>query len=360
MLIKKSKLLMLFVCIITVFSAAFGIMPLYSEAASDSKLKIVCANDEKALVGMNWRIYRVGQVTPKGYVLTGDFGRYHADLIDMSEENISAAAQTLESYAIADRKKPIASGVTDENGELVFDNLKSGLYLALGSLFEAAPYYYDPSPLLIEVGENTEYIYNAYPKIERATLSEELMTYTVRKVWLDNNDSFEARPVYITIDIYKDDELFNTVTLNEENNWQYHWESADKLVKWIVVEREIPTDYEVRLEHNEKQYLVRNRHYTVESWKEETVTTTATVSGVTATTYTENVTANVSGSGNNTDGSITTKSSQKTDSSVNQQTSSGGKLPQTGQLWWPIIPLVIGGVILIVLGFMLKPKKEDK
>ena len=34
------------------------------------------------------------------------------------------------------------------------------------------------------------------------------------------------------------------------------------------------------------------------------------------------------------------------------------KLPQTGQLWWPVFPLVIGGLLMLILGFAIKPRKE--
>ena len=39
----------------------------------------------------------------------------------------------------------------------------------------------------------------------------------------------------------------------------------------------------------------------------------------------------------------------------------GGKLPQTGQLWWPILMLVIAGGCLVILGIMeLRKKKDEK
>ena len=41
----------------------------------------------------------------------------------------------------------------------------------------------------------------------------------------------------------------------------------------------------------------------------------------------------------------------------NTTASSGGKLPQTGQLWWPVPVLAGAGLVLVVVGFRLHSKK---
>ncbi len=66
-------------------------------------------------------------------------------------------------------------------------------------------------------------------------------------------------------------ELADTVTLNEANNWQYRWESLDDASEWVTVEREIPVHYEVMIDRNMKQFLIRNTYKAP-----ATVTTAAT------------------------------------------------------------------------------------
>lgn len=39
--------------------------------------------------------------------------------------------------------------------------------------------------------------------------------------------------------------------------------------------------------------------------------------------------------------------------------SNSGKLPQTGQLWWPVIPLSIGGVLLVGAGLVIRSKRKE-
>ena len=41
-----------------------------------------------------------------------------------------------------------------------------------------------------------------------------------------------------------------------------------------------------------------------------------------------------------------------------EPTKPGGSLPQTGQLWWPVLVLVLAGVILIVAGSFVKKKRS--
>ncbi|MDE5583111.1 MAG: Cna B-type domain-containing protein [Ruminococcus sp.] len=40
--------------------------------------------------------------------------------------------------------------------------------------------------------------------------------------------------------------------------------------------------------------------------------------------------------------------------------SSGGKLPQTGQLWWPVIPLATGGVLFISAGLVIRSRRRTE
>lgn len=36
------------------------------------------------------------------------------------------------------------------------------------------------------------------------------------------------------------------------------------------------------------------------------------------------------------------------------------KLPQTGQLWWPVIVLLFAGAICLLVGRVLRDRKEEK
>ena len=121
------------------------------------------------------------------------------------------------------------------------------------------------------------------------------------------------------------------VTLSAENDWEYRWDTLDVQSEWLVAEREIPVDYEVMIDYNQSQFLIRNTYH----HSQETEVTTTPPAVTTATT-------------------ATTPPPQIT-------TTAPEKLVQTGQLWWPVLPLSLGGVVLIGAGISMRSgKKKDE
>lgn len=372
MIISKKRLPVIMLAAVCLISLMVMFMPLTASADNDKSITLNCTKDGTVLDGMEWKIYRVGQRDGGDFVLTGDFASYPVDLKDMSAENIIAAGQTLESFSIADNIPVLASGVTNINGSVTFGGLDNGLYMAVGKRIKKNDYTYIPSPLLLEVDDNQKnFSFDAYPKIVRATLSGRATSHTVRKIWIDADDTYEARPTYVTVDLFRDGELFDTVTLNESNNWEHKWVSLENEYDWRVVERAIPVDYEVRIEYNETQYLIRNRHKSILEWGEVTRTTTTT----TATTTTVPPVVTGSDVGSSTETTHTAAELTSTTTSTTavstlpptsaqppQSTYTGGgrsKLPQTGQLWWPVAPLGLGGTLMVFTGMKLRSKKDE-
>ena len=175
MSITKNRIAVAAVSLMCMISLFAGFGSYSSHAAGDKSLTLICRNDDTTLVGMKWKIYRVGERQNGDFVLTGDFAKYPVSLGDMSVESVSTAAKTLESYAIADSIAPLAQGKTDKTGEKVFGSLEPGLYLASGRVLQIGDIYYVPSALLIEVGdEGAVFDYDAYPKYTYATLGARL------------------------------------------------------------------------------------------------------------------------------------------------------------------------------------------
>ena len=316
----------------------------FTGSCEDSNIRsitLICRKDETILTGMQWNLYRIGERSGNSFKLTGDFAGYPIDMSSITEENVEQTAKTLESYAVADGIAPINSGETGENGELTFSGLSSGLYLAVGRTLKVGSKYYVPSSLLLEASDkDVSFSYDAYPKFFYATLGNTIGSYTVRKVWVNDSADNAAHPTYVTVDLYCNGELNDTVTLNEENNWEYRWKELDPTNNWHVAERDIPVDYTVIIDFNSTQYLIKNSYNSTgtSSSTTTTSTTTSSVTGVTTTTV------------------ITHTNITKPPTT----TSALPPLAQTGQLWWPVIPLSAGGLILISLGSLIKTKKDDK
>lgn len=293
-----------------------------AQAAGEKQITLTCTQDETILTGMEWRLYRVGTRDGAAVSFIPELADYSLDLGDLSAEAVDTAAKTLEGYITAAQLAPVAEGETDTNGELVFGGLENGLYLAVGKSLQVQEIIYYPSALLLEVNNaDTALSYDAYPKFYAENSSSGDTMYMVKKVWVDDDDAAQERPTSVTVDLYQDGKLADTVTLNETNNWQYRWEALDDASEWVTVEREIPVHYEVMIDRNMKQFLIRNTYKAPAS-----VTTAAT------TAPPETVTTAV--------------------------TKEPAKLIQTGQLWWPVVPLTLGGGLLIGAGLSARRKKR--
>ena len=298
-------------------------------AAENQTITLICRRDETVLSGMEWTLYRIGVRDGSAVKFVAALSGYSMDLGDLSAETVDTAAKTIEGYVLASGIAPVAQGKTDASGELAFTGLDNGLYLATGKNLTVGNTCYIPSTLLLEVSNaDTGLDYDAYPKFSYTDLSGQERKYTVKKVWIDSDNAYQKRPSDLTIDLYKDDVLSETVILSEDNNWEYAWAAPEDGAEWKAVEREIPEQYSVMIDYNSRQFLIRNTYEPVP----ETTATTAETAATTATTTTEAPPVTT----------VTTTT----------------WLVQTGQLWWPVLPLSLGGVILIGAGISLRPGKK--
>ncbi len=290
---------------------------LASAAGETGSLTLHCVKDEVILTDMQWELYRVGSREGNTFVPEGGFASYSVIIDDFSPEAMAAFAETYENIALTDENiDPIRSGATDEEGTLVFDALENGLYLVCGTTLKVDNGYYIPSSLLFEISsENITMDWDAYPKIEYHTNSELEVIYTVKKVWLNENGELRDPAAEITVEIYRDLELYETVVLSDANDWTYEWKDLD-YYDFRVVETVIPEGYRVEYVSNETQYLIKNIY-------QDTDTTTSVPQDTTTTETTTTL--------------ITTATEDE-------------RLPQTGQLWWPVILLALGGLVLIAMG----------
>ena len=298
-------------------------------AAADNKtITLICRQDETILSGMEWTLYRIGVRHDTAVEFVPALSGYSMDLGDLSSKTVDTAAKTIEGYVLASGIAPVSQGQTDDNGELAFRGLDNGLYLAAGKNLQVGNTCYIPSTLLLEVNNADAGLdYDAYPKFSYTDLSGQERKYTVRKVWIDEDNAYQKRPSDLTIDLYKDDALSETVILNEGNNWEYAWVAPEDGAEWKAVEREIPEQYSVMIDYNSWQFLIRNTF--------EPVPQTTTTSGTETTTVTTSTTAPP----------VTTVTTTT-------------KLVQTGQLWWPVLPLSLGGVILVGAGIAMRSGKK--
>ena len=134
---------------------------------------------------------------------------------------------------------------------------------------------------------------------------------------------YKRQPDNIKVEIYRDGKLFDTVTLNADNNWEYFWKD-NSAAEWTVKEIDIPANYTVVTKSNDKLFLIENTYK--------------------------------SDSSSNTDSSSSTPDSSSSGS--DSSSSTPDNIPQTGSLNWPVPVLIGGGVILIAAGWRVSRKEK--
>ncbi|MBR6595845.1 MAG: Cna B-type domain-containing protein [Oscillospiraceae bacterium] len=79
---------------------------------------------------------------------------------------------------------------------------------------------------------------------------------TVTKAW--NHNGGKELPESITVTLYKNDEVYDTVVLNEENSWTYTWEGLNDASQWRVDETEVPAGYTKEVTVDGYEFTITN------------------------------------------------------------------------------------------------------
>ena len=248
--------------------------------------------------GSAFALYRIAAFSKTGeFAITDSFAAYPIELEELDSEGWRNAAEAYAGYVARDQMEATATGITDEDGQLVFSQLENGIYLVVGETkITEERIKYDVMPFMISLPTLTEadtwdYEPIVIPKFEVEELPE-LINVEVIKLW--KNDSTNERPRQIIVQLLANGEVQDEAVLSASNGWSYQWENLEPELEWTVIEKEVPSGYTVQVEHSEETFTITN-------------TGTKQASGI-------------------------------------------QNLPQTGQLWWPVPLLAIMGAILLIAG----------
>jgi len=357
-----------------------------SAEETKGSLTLWCVKDDDKVVGMDWHLYRVGHRVNDDYIFEGDFAGYRATLGDKTKpmlewdaDTVAVAGDTLKIHTIAKNIPARDNGTTNNQGAVTFSGLEDGLYLVWGDILQSGDTTYIPSAIFFEMNGEDTAVLNAYPKIVLRTLNDDDIFYSVRKVWENDDSQPWNRATYITVERYRDNQLYDEVVLNEENDWTFTWNDSSEHT-WLVYEKVIPPNYTVSYKDNHVKYLIINT-FDDDSEVVTGTTTTVTQDGTntsteTTTTSAESTTAagtsTSSGSAISTStvvtGSATSAVTARTTAAITVATKKAttaistteNKVPQTGQLWWPVPVLAGGGILMLGLGVSLRKKDDDE
>lgn len=212
--------------------------------------------------------------------------------IDLKQD-VQGAANALENRILMDGIEADACVTSDSSGKASFTGLESGIYLVVGKeVFQDGVFYMPQVSLISLSGDlSVDLKYETSNKASRIH---------VLKVW--KKDNKKSRPKSIEVCLLRSDGIVvDKVVLNSDNQWSTTWDNLSTLYTYRVMETSVPSGY--------KESCTREK---------DTIVLTNT-------------------------GSDKYRVEKKDD-----------KLPNSGQLWWPVPVLLFVGLVLFGLGRHLK------
>ena len=158
------------------------------------------------------------------------------------------------------------------------------------------------------------------------------------KVWEDKG-SEDARPQSVTVDLLRDGEVYDSVELSAGNNWRHDWTNLSPNADWQVTERAVE-GYTASVSQSGITFVITNTlrnspphgpgetpspeetpppEEDLEDWEPPL-------------------------------GDMKLEDPPQEEELEDNEVPLAN-LPQTGQLWWPVPFLAMGGVLLMFLGF---------
>lgn len=378
-------------------AAAFAAGPIDTDR--EVTMGISYSDDGKPLAGAQFAIYQVATVSQTGELsVTEAFEQFPVDIKGKDDAAWKKLASTLEGYVLRDGVVPADSGITDDAGNLTFPTgetkLEQGLYLVLGQRHTQDGYYYDASPFMVMLPaqdiENNEWLYEVAvsPKFDCTKVPDEETTVTrkVLKVW-DDEGSEAIRPTEVVVQLLRDGEVYDTVTLSADTDWRHTWTELEDDHAWTVVEKGLD-GYTATVTREGITFVLTNTYSSVEPsgdtvertvskvWDDKgyeskrpisvqvsllqdgAVYDTQVLSADNGWRYTWGELPKYDAGGNEIAWSLSEAYVPGYTSTVScngqvfelTNTFNDQNLPQTGALWWPVPLLVCGGLVFIIAG----------
>ena len=268
----------------------------------DVSLTLSCSHEN-----VPFYLYYVASIDEYGELgVNSSFSDFNVNITGKNDEAWNELALTLAGYVDQEQMTPAASKKTDVNGNITFPSLDQGLYLICSEKVSSNGMIYQTSPSMVllpsldEINNDWVYDVNVNPKGEE--IEDTNTSIKVQKVWKDSGNE-NKRPSSIMVQLYKDGEIYDSITLSEENNWQHIWENCSTKSNYTLVEQKLD-GYTVVVSKEGITYLITNTYKTPSP-------------------------------------SVPNKN-----------------IPFTGQLWWPVLILITLGLFFILIGLIRRRQNE--
>ena len=362
-----------------------------------ASLNVSCTHNGSPLSGVSFDLYKVADMDSYGrYTITDTFSGYSVSLDQKTAEGWRALAETISQYARRDRLPVLHQETTNAAGRASFADLSVGMYLVYGYRYISDDFVYTPEPFLVSLpslDNDDDWFYDveANCKGEGYTNPPEMTTVKVLKVW-DDADHESNRPKDIVVQLLRDDSIYDTITLNAENNWRYTWSKLDADYKWSVTEKTVPENYTLLITKEGVTFVLTNSYKPTftsvevekiwsdkgyESKRPTEVEVQLLRDGQVYDTIILNTSNNWRYCWTDLEEAHdwTVKEKSKPAGYTSVITQNGGKftitntytptppdvpkLPQTGQLWWPVPVLASLGLLFYLVGFLRRRTRKN-
>ena len=215
--------------------------------------------------GVQVKLYKVAEfIAGFRYVLTPPFitSGLSLDGIESTAE-WNVVRTTLEAHILAYGIAPDTVSATNQDGQVHFDTLGMGMYLAIVDQVAQDDLYYHFDSALVSVpglgpnGRQYAVSVNAKGEVLPPVNPDEETVFQVLKLW-KGDEGRTDRPKSVEVEIFRNGVLRETVVLSEENHWSYSWLAKDDGASWSVAERSVPQGYTVTVDVREASFVLTN------------------------------------------------------------------------------------------------------
>jgi len=212
------------------------------------------------LASVSVTIYQIALASEKNHQLTFNYveALSHCD-VSLSDLSHPSLAENI-TKCLENKDLVTFEQVTNEFGQVTFSNLELGLYLVSQTSNLSGYSTFDNFLVMIpeEVDNKWNYSINALPKTEII----KVIDLTVKKVWNNNNYAISD---FVKINLLKGENIIDTITLNDENNWTYTWTNLPKSDEYHVKEIDIPKGYQATYRFENNTFIVTNTNILVQT-----------------------------------------------------------------------------------------------
>ena len=298
-------------------------------------------------------LYRVGDVKRNGTaVLVKEYKKYAVSLENLGTSSSAEAAEALETFFIRDDVQPLKTAKTNAQGNVLFDGLETGVYLVSCPAVREDNGIRVFSPMLFSLPTNFngQWYYDLTSDMKEEI--RQLYTYCrVYKVW-ESDSAFDFHPRKITVQLLRDGKVYDEQELSAANSWRYTWYELEEGPLWTVIEKEVPDGYTLGVENDGSIYVLTNTEDkpdipdTPDKPDEPDEPETPD-------TPDDPDTPDKPDESDEPDEPDEPDGPDKPDKPDKPDSPEEEKLPQTGQLWWPVSMLAAAGLAFLLIGMLL-------